>query len=111
MRCTVDNLFKVRTRKKISQVNLATKIGVSQETVSAYESGKSFPSVATLMKLCDIFDVSADFLLDRTSVEAPVEKLIVGNLDSKELELISAYRELDPSKRERAIGVILGMKD
>ena len=107
----MNNLIKIRTRKKMSQVNIATKIGVVQETVSVYESGKSFPSVDMLMKLCDIFDVSADFLLDRTSVEAPVEKLIVGNLDSKELEVISAYRELDPSKRERAIGMILGMKD
>ena len=35
----------------MSQANIATKIGVVQETVSAYESGKSFPSVDMLMKL------------------------------------------------------------
>jgi DNA-binding XRE family transcriptional regulator len=36
----MDNLYKIRMRKKMSQVSLATKINVAQETVSAYESGK-----------------------------------------------------------------------
>ena len=107
----MENLLKIRTRKKMNQVNLATKIGVAQETISAYESGKSFPSIDTLLKLCDIFNVSSDFLLDRTSVETPVDKLVLENFDAKELELISAYRELSPSKRERAIGIIIGLKE
>ena len=53
----------------MNQLSLAMKLDVAQETISAYENGKSYPSVATLLKLCDIFDASADFLLDRTDVK------------------------------------------
>lgn len=32
----------------MTQVRLSVELGVAQETVSAYESGKHYPSVATL---------------------------------------------------------------
>jgi hypothetical protein len=63
------------------------------------------------MKLCKIFHTSADYLLDMTDVELPVDELAVENFSSDELELISAYRKLNFSKKERAIGFIIGLKD
>lgn len=41
----MENLFKIRTEKKMSQLNIATKIGVAQETVSGYEIGRAYPTV------------------------------------------------------------------
>jgi hypothetical protein len=63
------------------------------------------------MKLCKIFHTSPDYLLDMTDVELPVDELAVENFSSDELELISAYRKLNFSKKERAIGFIIGLKD
>ncbi len=95
----------------MSQVNLSVKIGVAQETISAYESGRSYPSVDTLLRLCEIFDVSADYLLDKTDIPAPVNELLVDHLDSKELEIIALYRDLPADKKERAIGLLMGLKE
>ncbi len=107
----MKNLFKIRMEKKMSQVNLSTKLGVSQETISAYESGRSYPSVEMLLKLCNTFNVSSDFLLDKTDVRMPVNKLIIENLNNNELEILSIYRELTVSKKERALGILIGLKD
>jgi transcriptional regulator with XRE-family HTH domain len=107
----MKNLFEIRTKKKMSQVNLSVKIGVAQETISAYESGRSFPSVDTLLKLCEIFNVSADYLLDKTNISTSVNNLLVDNLNSKELEIIALYREIPADKKERAIGLMIGLKD
>lgn len=107
----MNNLYKIRTKKKMSQVNLSVKLGVSQETISAYESGKSFPSVHTLLKLCEIFNVSSDYILDKTNIPTPVNHLLIDNLDSKELEIIALYREIPMDKKERAIGFMMGLKE
>jgi transcriptional regulator with XRE-family HTH domain len=107
----MKHLFEIRTIKKMSQVNLSVKIGVAQETISAYENGRSYPSVDTLLKLCEIFNVSADYLLDKTNISTPVNHLLVDNLNSKELEIIALYRDMPADKKERAIGMMIGLKE
>ncbi len=105
----MKNLQKIRQVKDINQLTLSMKIGVSQETVSAYEMGKSYPSVSTLLKLCDVLDVSADFLLDKTDISYPVSKLLIENISAEELEILSMYRKLTLKKRERVAGFLYGM--
>ena len=49
----MENLKRIREKKKVTQVRLSIACEVSQETISAYESGKAFPSVdtfATILK-------------------------------------------------------------
>ena len=41
----MKNLKAIREGKNITQVRLSIEVGVSQETISAYESGKAMPSV------------------------------------------------------------------
>ena len=107
----MNNLLKLRTEKGLSQVNIATKIGVAQETVSGYEIGRAYPSVETLIKLCDLFQVSSDFLLDRTSIRTPADRLMVETLTTQELELLEAFRKLNSAKKERAIGMVSALED
>ena len=62
------NLFGLRLKtlrngKKITQRQLADKIGVSKALVSKYELSAIYPSVEVLIKLCNYFSVSADYLL------------------------------------------------
>jgi transcriptional regulator with XRE-family HTH domain len=105
----MKNLYEIRIKKKMS--HLSVKLGISQETISAYESGKSYPSVDILLKLCEIFNVSADYLLDKTNITTTVNNLLIDNLNSKELEIIALYREMPVDKKERAIGLMMGLKD
>ncbi len=63
-----QNLQTLRTRKKLTQEQLAEQLGVSRQSVSKWESGASFPELNTIITLCDMFDVSMDDLL-RGSVE------------------------------------------
>lgn len=41
-------------------------LNVSRQTISGYESGSIEPSIANLVKIADIFNVSLDYLLCRT---------------------------------------------
>lgn len=64
----MKNLREIRNRQKLSMKSLGNEIGVSESTISLYETGKRQPDNDTLKKLCDYFNVSADYLLGRTDV-------------------------------------------
>ena len=52
------------------QYELADRMGVSQASVSAWESGAALPSAANLIKLADILDCTVDALLGRAPASA-----------------------------------------
>ena len=49
----------------LSYAELAKKINITKATMSMYKHGKAIPSLETFSKMCDLLDVSADFLLGK----------------------------------------------
>lgn len=58
-----DNLKKVRKMRKISQEELADKLGVSRQSVSKWETGENYPSMTNIMCLCTIFKCNINELV------------------------------------------------
>ena len=59
-------LKEIRKAKGISQLKLAMELNTSQNTISRYETGEREPGLAELVNIADYFDVSIDYLLERT---------------------------------------------
>ena len=57
------NLRELREKKKITQEKLGDMLGVSQCSISLWESGKVNPDVTILIKLSEILSCTADELL------------------------------------------------
>ena len=58
-----NQLKKYRTEKNLSQEQLAEEIFVTRQTISNWETEKSYPDVHSLMLLSSLFQVSLDQLL------------------------------------------------
>ncbi|WP_438847252.1 helix-turn-helix domain-containing protein [Anaerocaecibacter muris] len=59
-------LKELRKLNKITQIKLAVDLNLNQNSISRYESGEREADYATLIALADYFDVSVDYLLERT---------------------------------------------
>ena len=59
-------LSLLRQEKGISQRQAAKTLGISQALLSHYENGAREPGLVFVVKACDFYNVSADFLLGRT---------------------------------------------
>lgn len=64
----MQSTFKKRLKEEIklsgiTTVELAKKVGVSQEMITQYYTTPKMPSLETFEKLCKALDVSADYLL------------------------------------------------
>ena len=55
----------LRMKNKYTQQNMADYLGVALNTYQKYEQAERMPSYDTLVKVADLFNVSADFLLCR----------------------------------------------
>lgn len=58
-------LKELRTQRHMLQKDVAQRLGIDRTTYAKYESGASEPNHETLLKLSELFDVSADYLLGR----------------------------------------------
>lgn len=59
-------LKRVRKEKKVLQKDIAKILELPLRTYQSYEYGEALPSVETLDKLADYFDVSLDYLVGRS---------------------------------------------
>ena len=75
------NIQILRTKKRISQNDLAKKISVSFQDISDYESGKSEPGIDTLVKIADILETDVNTLIygipDETRIKTKRRQILL----------------------------------
>lgn len=59
-----ENLKKARKKAKLSQEAVAEQINTSRSNISKYENGFLEPNIETIKKLCKLYKISADELLE-----------------------------------------------
>lgn len=59
-------LKELREQRHISQLKLAMDLGLNQNSISRYETGERQADYKTLIDFADYFNVSLDYLLERT---------------------------------------------
>ena len=84
-----------RREKNLTQEQLAEKIGVSNKTISKWETGKNMPDYSMIEPLCEALSVTLSELM---SAKDTVENNIPGDDDAQILELLRRTQELERQK-------------
>ena len=95
----MNRIRELRIARSWTQAQLGAQIGAVKSTVSGYESETHQLDVQTIHRLCDLFDVSADYLLGRSSTPKPA-------ITDADAEILAAYRAA-PDHVRTAIGTLL----
>ena len=95
-----------KTHGKISQTKLAEQIGVSQQAVGLWETGKTMPDYPVMIQLADFFHVSIDYLLGHevsqpepstpTSEPTDIKQLIaqeLPNMDAEDAAMMGQFMQ------------------
>ena len=67
MKIFQERLLEQRKLNKMTQIEVANHLKISQPSYIRYENGSAEPSYDNLVKIADLFDVSIDYLLGRTA--------------------------------------------
>lgn len=104
-------MFAEKFRKFLEENNMSVNalskaVGIPQTTMSNWINRGSKPSIDDVVKICDYFSVSLDYLLGRENEES----IIVVNEDKRytadEKNLIEMYRKLSSKKKDAVIDFI-----
>lgn len=68
-----ERLSAVRKKVNLSQEDMAKKLGLATPTYSALERGTSQATISHLSAICDILNISSDYLLGLTNQPYGVE--------------------------------------
>ncbi len=68
-------LATLRKERGVLQKEVAAYLNVTVATISNYEKGVHLPDLETLILLADFFDVSTDYLLQRTNYKSSISML------------------------------------
>ena len=60
-------LRELRLARKMSQQRLAIELSMRQNNISRYENGEREPGIDELIRIADYFNVSLDYLLERSN--------------------------------------------
>ena len=84
-----ENIYKLRTGKRLSQEDFAAAMEVSRQSVSKWENNMAVPELEKLIKMAKLFDVSLDELVGNTppqpapeSAPTPAQGITTGDLIS-----------------------------
>lgn len=58
-----ERIRELRNSRGISQIQLASKLGVTKQSISNWENDNILPSIEMLVKIANFFEVSTDYLL------------------------------------------------
>ena len=67
-------LRELREDKDYTQTYIANLLHINQKTYSRYETGEHAIPLEQLCRIADFYDVSTDYLLDRTNIKKPYPK-------------------------------------
>ena len=79
-----ERIKDLRNKYKLTQTELAEKVGVTKSTIAAYENDSRQPSYEVLIKMADVFKVSIDALLLKRSGSI----IDVSGLNPAQIEII-----------------------
>ena len=88
-------ILKKRKEKNLTQEQLAEKLGVSNKTVSKWETGKCMPDYAVVKSLCEELEITVAELLDGEVLE---EKSMRTYDEAHIMELLKRTQELEKQK-------------
>lgn len=92
------NLKRLRLQNRVTQLQLANAVGVSQQSINKYENHNIEPDIDTLIAIADYFHTSVDDLVGHAWIPVGSTESIL--LTQDELDVICKYRMLSAEEKE-----------
>ena len=86
-----DILKELRDDHQDTQATLAEKLVIAKSTISNWEQGKNEPSIEMLCKICDVYNVTADYLLGRTKDDPFLRKKRIDALTEENRRTVKRF--------------------
>ena len=98
-------LTSLRKETGLSQRQVASTLGISQALLSHYENGAREPKLDFVVKACDFYSVTADYILGRSKERKEKTPILIDTLSDvmKDLEEMKSSGDAIMEKLEKLV--------
>lgn len=96
-------LIELRKTKKLTQTEIAKHLNLTQSTYQHYENERAEPNIKTLCRLADLYNVSLDYLVDRSFVND------IGYLTDRQKQTVKLIKQLNEENLDNVDSFIKGL--
>ena len=82
-----NNLFQARKKVGLSQESVAQKLGISRQTVSKWETGKTVPDIYQAKRLAKLYNLTLDELIEFDIDVKEIEEVIKNTDEEKKAKI------------------------
>lgn len=101
----VNRIFELMKEKKITQQQVANKLGIGQSTVASWKQRDCPPPINFISEIANMLDVSIEYLI--TGIQTPTKRTIT----NEEWFLIRHYRIASEENQDKIREYILSLTD
>ncbi len=83
-----ENLVALRKSRRMTQQELAEKLNYSDKAISRWEHAETLPDIETLCKICEIYGVKFEYLLQKEQAPANKNPYVIRNDTSKKTAIV-----------------------
>lgn len=99
-----NRFYIARIRKGLSQTEVADVLGLNKTAVSKWEGNKTFPDPDVLIKVVELYQVTADYLLGISD-----EPQLFDDARVDRPEIIELFNQLSAEEQQQVIGYMKGL--
>lgn len=99
-----NRFYLARIKKGLSQTEVADILGLNKTAVSKWEGNKTFPDPEVLIKVVDLYQVTADYLLGITN-----DSQLFDDARVERPEIMELYELMTPQQQSNLINYARGM--
>lgn len=87
-----EKIRLIRNENRLSQEELADRLGVSRQTVSKWELGNAYPEIDKLIAISNVYQVSIDYLLKDNCISGRVK---YESIDRALIQFLGASNDME----------------
>ena len=108
-----ERIFMLMEEKGVSQLEMATRAGIAQSTISDWKRKKTNPSADKIMSICDVLDVSPFEVLQDTipSKGAGEVDFLIASEGTAEYDVLKKMEKLNKKTKEELKTYIKNLKN
>ena len=108
-----ERIFMLMEEKGVSQLEMATRTGIAQSTISDWKRKKTNPSADKIMSICDVLDVSPFEVLQDTipSKGAGEVDFLIASEGTAEYDVLTKMEKLNKKTKEELKTYVKNLKN
>ena len=93
-----ENIRFLRKQKGLTQEQFAEKVGINRSVVGAYEEGRASPPLETLLKMAELFQITADDFISKNLSKGEEASPIGAGGNSPKFKVLSITVDKDDNE-------------